>query len=760
MENSVSPESTVTPVSEEITGSAVAVANRVLPWRRTPAATEQFVPLLTSYLQRWPGHETDLIRRAFATASAAHEGQKRKSGEPYILHPIAVASVVADLGLDDVSIAAALLHDAVEDTGLSVEDVESAFGAEVAHLVDGVTKLDRVRFDTKEAQQAATMRKMLVAMASDLRVLLIKLADRLHNMRTIAPLAREKQDRIARETLDIYAPLAMRLGMQDLRQQLEDLAFAALYPNRYAEIDHMVMARTPEQFALMDEVLAEVRTQLDRMGIEAEVSGRHKHLWSIYEKMVVKGKDFNEIFDLMGIRILVDSIRDCYAALGSIHAMWRPVQGRFKDYIAMPKFNLYQSLHTTVVLPSGVTVEVQIRTEEMHHRAEFGIAAHWRYKDSEETSSLDIPWLDRIVDWQKDTSDPSEFMETLRVDLEHDEVFVFTPKGDVVTLPVGATPIDFAYSIHTDIGHSTIGAKVNGRLMPLDHELQSGDTVEVFTSRLESAGPSRDWLTMAITPRARNKIRQWFARERREDAIENGRDELMDAMRREGLPAAKLLNSDAMSEVLTSLNHTDLDALLAAIGAHHVSPRTVVQKLSRELQEGGPVEQLAAPAVQNRTSERRPEAGVHVDGVDDLMVRIARCCNPVPGDDILGFVTRGRGVSVHRSDCANAVALSTAQGGRVVDVEWDDSFTGSYTVAVTARALDRPRLLEDISRVIADHHVNILSAQTVTGSDGVSVLGFEFEMMDPSHLDSLLRTIKAVPSVFEAFRAMPGSGHK
>jgi len=713
------------------------------------------VPLLRRYQERWPRRDTDLIRRAYHVAAAAHESQRRKSGEPYILHPVAVAMVVADLGLDDVTIAAALLHDAAEDTALSIDDIESSFGSEVASIVDGCTKVDRLKFDTKEDQQSASMRKMLVAVAKDLRVLLIKLSDRLHNMKTLGALRPEKQERIARETLDIYAPLANRLGMQDMRQQLEDLAFAVLYPNRYAEIDKLVADRATAQEQFVTDVLGEVRRQLDSMGVRASVTGRRKHLWSIYEKMIVKGRSFDEIFDLVGIRVIVESVRDCYAALGSIHATWKPVQGRFKDYIAMPKYNLYQSLHTTVVGPRGSTLEVQIRTEEMHHRAEFGVAAHWRYKDVH-ANAADIPWLNRIIDWQAETDDPSEFMETLKVDLDADEVFVFTPKGNVVTLPVTATPIDFAYSIHTDVGHATIGARVNGRLVPLNRELQSGDTVEIFTSKVPGAGPSLDWLGMVVTPRARNKIRQWFARERRVDAIEAGRDEILDALRREGLPAQKLIGSAALAEVGAAMNYLDLDALYAAVGEHHVSGKGLVQRLARQFDQGGGEERRPTPPAQRRRSRRTTESGVHVEGMDDIVVRVARCCTPVPGDEIIGFVTRGRGVSVHRSDCANAVSLAESQGGRLVDVEWDQGFHGSYVVSIEVKALDRARLLQDVSSVLSDNHVNILSSTSVTGADQVSLMRFEFELFDPSHLSSLLAAIRKVPSVYEVHRELPG----
>ncbi|HEX4976335.1 MAG TPA: bifunctional (p)ppGpp synthetase/guanosine-3',5'-bis(diphosphate) 3'-pyrophosphohydrolase, partial [Nocardioides sp.] len=515
-----------------------STVDRVLPWRRSsPPPAEELAPLLSAYRDRHGrSARTELITRAYLTASAAHDGQIRKTGEAYIHHPIAVARIVAHLGLDDVTIAAALLHDAVEDTALTIPEVEAEFGAEVAAIVDGVTKLDRIHFDTKEQQQAATVRKMIVAMSKDLRVLIIKLADRLHNMRTIGGMPHFKQERTARETLDIYAPLAHRLGMSDVRQQLEDLSFAALHPKRFAEIDHMVSTRTPERDLYLHQVIHQVEERLAELRLTAEVTGRPKHLWSIYEKMVVKGREFDDIFDLVGIRVIVDSVKDCYAALGSIHATWKPVPGRFKDYVAMPKFNLYQSLHTTVVGPQGKPLEVQIRTREMHARAERGVAAHWQYKAGEAPHDDDLAWLSRIVDWQEESTDPDEFMKNLKVDLEQDEVFAFTPKGRVITLPKGATPIDFAYAVHTEVGHTCIGAKVNGRLVPLHTELGSGDTVDIVTSKVEGAGPSRDWLQVVVSPRARNKIRQWFSRERREDAIETGREDLVKALRRENVP--------------------------------------------------------------------------------------------------------------------------------------------------------------------------------------------------------------------------------
>ncbi len=622
--------------------------DRVLPWRRNerPPADE-VAPLLDAYRARHPKASTALITQAYLTSAEAHRGQSRRSGEPYIQHPLAVARIVADLGLDDVTVAAALLHDAVEDTGITIADLEADFGRDVTAIVDGVTKLDRIKFDTKEAQQAASMRKMLVAMAKDLRVLIIKLSDRLHNMRTIAAMPEWKQERTARETIDIYAPLAHRLGMQEMRQELEDLSFAAMHPKRYAEIDHMVSTRSPERDIYLTQVLEQVRERLAELRINAEVTGRPKHLYSIYEKMVVKGREFDDIFDLVGIRVIVDSVKDCYAALGSIHATWKPVQGRFKDYVAMPKFNLYQSLHTTVVGPQGKPLEVQIRTWEMHTRAEQGVAAHWQYKDVNGSTAADVTWLNRIIDWQSETSDPDEFMNNLKIDLEQDEVFVFTPKGQVVTLAAGATPIDFAYAIHTEVGHACIGARVNGRLVSLDSKLSSGDSVEIFTSKVEGAGPSRDWLHIVATPRAASKIRHWFSRERREDAVELGRDELTKALRREGLPVQKIAQGSLLHDVARELNYVDLDALYAAVGESHVSGKAIaarVAKIMREVDPSNEEDEILPTTVRSQRrpgSRKRPAAGVHVEGLDDLMVRLSRCCTPVPGDEILGFVTRG-----------------------------------------------------------------------------------------------------------------------
>ena len=712
--------------------------------------------VLAEVSQRRPGEDVDIILRAARTAASAHADQYRQSGEPYLTHPLAVAGIVAELGLDASTVAAALLHDAVEDTGLTLEGIEVEFGPVVARVVDGVTKLDRLQFDSKEAQQAATIRKMLVAMANDWRVLLIKLADRLHNMRTLGVMPDWKQRRIAQETLDIYAPLAHRLGIQQVKWQLEDLAFATLHPKRYAEIDQMVVARAPQREEYLARVLVAVRERLATHGIEAEVTGRPKHLWSIYEKMVVRGKEFDDIHDLVGIRVVVADDKDCWASLGSIHAIWAPVQGRFKDYINTPKFNLYQSLHTTVIGPEGKPIEVQIRTHEMHRRAEYGIAAHWGYKAGD--ASSEMAWLQRIVDVEQGTTDPVEFLQALKLDLEQDEVYVFTPKGKVIALAARATPVDFAYAIHTEVGHRCIGARVNGRLVPLETRLTSADTVEIVTSKSQVAGPSRDWLQFVASPRARNKIRQWFSRERREDTIEGGREELVKILRREGMPLREILASSALQQVCQALNLSDPEALFAAIGEHRVSVQSVLQRLSRELQ-GGEPEQLPTTATRGVRRSRiggRQGAGVYVEGLDDLMVHLARCCTPVPGDQIMGFVTQGRGVSVHRTDCSNAMALQRQSTERLIEVEWDRAADGVFVATIEVLAFDRSRLLSDVSRVVSEHHLNIVAARTATTSDRVSRMAFDVELADPAHLHSLIASLKHLDGVFDAYRQIPG----
>ncbi|MEM7341989.1 MAG: bifunctional (p)ppGpp synthetase/guanosine-3',5'-bis(diphosphate) 3'-pyrophosphohydrolase [Actinomycetota bacterium] len=759
----------------------MVTVERVLPWRRERRQTEDHIaPLVERYTGPDAERQIDVVARAYRMAAKAHSGQRRRSGEPYISHPLAVARIVADLGLDEVSVASALLHDAVEDTRIELEDIQRAFGSDIAAIVDGLTKLDRVRFDSKEAQQAASFRKMIVAMAKDIRVLIIKLCDRLHNLRTIAALPAWKQARIAQETLDIYAPLAHRLGMQEVKMQLEDLSFAALHPKFYAEIEHMVAIRAPERETYLTQVLEDVRSRVDEMGISAEVLGRDKHLYSIHEKMVQKGKEFNEIHDLVGIRVLVQTVRDCYAALGSIHATWKPVPGRFKDYVAMPKFNLYQSLHTTVIGPQGKAIEVQIRTHEMHERAETGVASHYTYKDTDNgDSDVDMPWLSRIVDWEKDTSDPGEFLDNLRIDLEQEEVFVFTPQGAVMTLPAGSTPIDFAYAIHTDVGHRCVGAKVDGRLVPLSEPLHSGETVEIFTSKVEGAGPSRDWLKFVSSHRASSKIRQWFSRERREDAIKQGKLELDRALRREGVSKADLARTAraaggsgangngsvrTLDRIAEGMNFADIDSLYAAIGEGQVSPESAAGRIAKELSTLAAGADTAVPVApeppmppRNRGRRDAAAAGVQVEGFDDVFVRLSRCCTPVPGDDIMGFVTRGRGVSVHRLDCSNAESLASAQADRLIEVEWaDDSQPDNYVVSLEVRAYDRSHLLADVYTAVSDQHINVLSSSSSTSEDRIAKLLFDFEIVDLAHLDWLIRSIRQVDGVYDVFRSVSG----
>jgi len=716
---------------------------------------ELLAPVLAAFSRSRPLDSTAGISLAARLSANAHAGQQRHSGEPYISHPVTVAGIVADLGLDEATIIGALLHDAVEDTGVTLDVIASQFGTQVANIVDGVTKLDRLAFDSKEAQQAATIRKMLIAMASDWRVLLIKLADRLHNMRTIAVMPEWKQRRTAQETLDVYAPLAHRLGVQQVKWQLEDLAFATLHPKRYAEIEQMVAARSPEREAIVAEVITLLKDRLGAFAIEADVRGRGKHLWSIYEKMVVRGKEFDEIFDLVGLRVVVDHEKDCWAVLGVIHALWPPVQGRFKDYINSPKFNLYQSLHTTVIGPNGRPVEVQVRTQEMHARAEYGIAAHWGYKE-ESTSKDEVAWMQRISDVDLEISDPVQFLDTLKLDLEQDEVYVFTPKGRVISLPPKSTPVDFAYAVHTEVGHHCIGAKVNGRLVPLDTTLVSADSVEIFTSKSTEAGPSQDWLSIVASSRARNKIRQWFSRERRDDALESGREDLIKALRRESMPVQTTLKSLAMLEVVTEMSLNDLDSLFVAIGESQISAQSVVQRLSRGLRGDG-VEQMPTTATSSTRAPRRDAPGVYVEGLDDVMIHLARCCTPVPGDQIIGFVTQGRGISVHRTDCSNSTALSVRSRERVIEVEWDASSDSIFRVTLEVMAFDRSHLLSDVSQIVSEHHLNIVGARTATTADRVSRMTFDIELADPVHLESLIYSLKRLDGVFDAYRQLPGA---
>jgi GTP pyrophosphokinase len=723
--------------------------------KTTPPA--ELAPMLKTLRAHHPKADTRLVVRAYEVAERCHRGQLRRSGDPYISHPLAVATIVAELGMEPPTLCAALLHDTVEDTTLSLAEVSREFGEEVGRLVDGVTKLDKVRYG--ESAEAETIRKMVVAMARDPKVLIVKLADRLHNIRTVSWLPPDKQQRISKQTLEIYAPLAHRLGMNAIKWELEDLSFATLYPKRYDEIVRLVAERAPSRDTYLAGVTERVLTELRNAKIKTTVTGRPKHYYSIYQKMIVRGRDFDDIYDLVGLRITVENERDCYAALGVIHTMWSPVPGRFKDYIAMPKFNLYQSLHTTVIGPQGKPVEVQIRTAQMHRRAEYGIAAHWKYKEESATSNQDMTWLKQLVDWQRETQDPGEFLDSLRFDLHAQEVFVFTPKGDVIALPASATPVDFAYAVHTEVGHRCIGARVNGRLVPLESMLDNGDVVEVFTSKSEAAGPSRDWLSFVKSPRARNKIRQWFARERREDAIDEGKDSISRAMRKAALPLQRLMGGDALVNVARDLQFNDVAALYAAVGEGHVSAQTVVQRLVAAL--GGPdgaVDDIAETETATRVGTRpRPagDPGVVVKGEADVWTKLARCCTPVPGDEIVGFVTRGHGVSVHRSDCSNVLSLSK-NPERLLEVEWAPTAGSVFLVAIQVEALDRSRLLADVTRVLSDAHVNILSASVTTSRDRVAVSKFTFEMGDPKHLGHLLRVVRGVEGVYDAYRVTSG----
>ena len=729
-----------------------AVLKKVRPAR--PDGAAPFDSLVRELKSRRPKADIRLLDRAFELASKAHEGQMRRSGDPFITHPLGVATILAELGLDEETVAAALLHDAVEDTDLSLAEVEKEMGFQVAALIDGVTKLDKIRYRSAEQTRAENLRKMIVATARDVRVILIKIADRLHNMRTLAPLAPAKREVIARETLEIYAPLAHRLGMYAIKWEMEDLALKTLHPKRFEEIEALVQHRQPERERALEEVSKEIAGKLHDVKIKAEVSGRPKHLYSIYEKIVLGGKQFNEIFDLVGVRVVVENVKDCYAALGALHTLYTPVPGRFKDYIAMPKFNMYQSLHTTVMGRTGRPVEIQIRTRDMHRAAESGIAAHWIYKEQRrgKVPEEEIAWLQRMMDWQKESADPKEFMESLKIDLYSDEVFVFTPKGDVIALARGATPLDFAYAIHTEVGHRTVGGRVNGRLVPLSHELTSGDSVEIITSK-GPASPSRDWLQIVGTPRARNKIRQWFARERREDALAQGRDSLVSAMRKHGLPVDKITKGPVLPQVAADLHYPDLESMHVAIGEGHLSSQSVTTRVIRMFE---PVpDELPEVEVTPRKRPARRGKGVIVEGMDDLLVRLARCCTPVPGDKIVGFLTRGRGVSVHRDDCPNAKVLSDTDQNRMIDVWWDDRQQGTFVVTIQIEALDRTKLLRDVTTAISDHGIQIVSSSTRAGKDGIATLGFTFELADPSHLEHLIQSIKGIDSVFDAYRVVP-----
>jgi GTP pyrophosphokinase len=710
-------------------------------------------PLVAEVRSHYPTVRVDEIERAYVIARKAHEGQKRKSGEEYITHPVAVSMILAELGLNEETIIASLLHDTVEDTPYSLEQLREDFGLEISNLVDGVTKLDKLTYGP--SAEAETVRKMVVAMSRDIRVLVIKLADRLHNARTWKFVSSDSAQRKARETLDIYAPLAHRLGMNAIKWELEDLAFEVLEPKKFEEISRLVAERSPSRDALTAEVIETVQSDLAKDSIEASVTGRKKHFYSVYQKMVVRGREFNDIYDLVGIRVLVNDVRDCYAVLGSIHARWSPVPGRFKDYIAMPKFNLYQSLHTTVIGPTGKAIEIQIRTFDMHARAEFGIAAHWKYKQGNETepSSPEMLWLRQLHEWQKETEDPSEFLEALRFDLGSPEVFVFTPKGSVIALPGGSTPVDFAYTVHTDVGNRCAGAKVNGRLVPLETKLVNGDVVEVVTNKSDSASPSRDWLNFVKSPRARSKIKAWFSKERREEAIDAGRESIARQMRKAGLPLQKIFAGQSLLELAHDMHYSDISALYSAVGDGHVSAASVIEKLvaATGVEDSHPEPSLEVIPTGTPTAKRSSNA-IEVEGVADVLVKLARCCTPVPGDEIMGFVTRGSGISVHREDCVNAGDLHKFQSDRVVKVKWLAGAISTFLVNIQVEALDRSRLLADVTRTLSEQQVNILSAAVSTSKDRTAISKFTFEMADATHLDSVLAAVRHIEGVYDVYR--------
>ncbi len=728
---------------------------------RTKPVSPVLMPLLRTVKASNPQEDFSVIERAFAVADKYHTGQKRKSGDPYITHPVAVTTILAELGASGATLIAGLLHDTVEDTDYSLAELTEDFGQEVADLVDGVTKLDKVTYG--EQAQAETVRKMVIAMAKDIRVLVIKLADRLHNARTWRFVSPESSARKAKETLEIFAPLAHRLGINTIKWELEDLSFAALEPRIYDEIVRMVGDRTPERERQLQEIRTGVMEELSSSNISCDVTGRPKHYYSIYQKMILRDKEFDEIYDLLAIRVLVDSVRDCYAALGAIHEVWKPLPGRFKDYIAVPKFNTYQSLHTAVIGPSGRPVEVQIRTHEMHQKAEYGIAAHWKYKAAArgesqsgelrtEDSADTLKWLQSLMSWQSETKDSSEFLDSLRYEVNAQEVFVFTPAGDVLSLPSGSTPVDFAYAIHTQVGEHTIGARVNGKLVPLSSKLNHGDRVEILTTRAEDAGPSEDWLKFVASPRARTKIRHFLTKERREEAIEKGKDNLTRSMRRHSLPLQKLLTSKLLLSVAEEHHKDDVAALYEAVGEGQIKAQDVIDRLvdllggqigtEEDLEEEAPITTHARP--------KFADSGVIVEGADGVYTKLARCCTPVPPDDIIGIVTRGHGISVHRSDCPN---MRHAQDDpRRIQVRWAPTKSSVFLVEIQIEALDRKSLLSDVTRVLSESHVNILSANVHTNVSRLAISRFSFEMGDPRYLDHVLNTVRGIDGVYDVYR--------
>ncbi len=736
---------------------------------RGRSSIPEIEPLIRAVKAHHPRANTAEIERAYRTAAKWHEGQKRKSGESYVTHPVAVATILAEIGMTPPTLVAALLHDTVEDTGYTLDALSEEFGPEIAAMVDGVTKLDRIRYGA--SAQSETLRKMIVAMSRDIRVLLIKLGDRLHNARTWKYVASESAKGKARETLEIYAPLAHRLGMNTIKWELEELSFQTLYPDIYEEIDRLVGERAPEREVYLSDVIGQLEEDLRHARIKGTVSGRPKHHYSIYQKMIVRGKQFDEIYDLVAVRVLVDSVKDCYAVLGAAHARWNPIPGRFKDYIAMPKFNLYQSLHTTVVGPGGRPVELQIRTREMHERAEFGVAAHWRYKQSAATSQAEpdrmspkeqMDWVRLLVEMEKETGDPEEFLDSLRYEIAGDEVYVFTPRGQVIVLPPGSTPVDFAYAVHTEVGHGTVGARVNGRLVALDTKLESGDSVEVITAQQGKGAPSQDWLKFVASSRAKSKIKSWFQRERREEMIDLGRDHIAKAMKKQNLPLQRLMTHSAVLSIATNMGLKDISALYAAVGENHVSAQHVVNQLVEVLGGDAGTEETLSEAVTPGLTPTSPhassqDAAVIVSGLssNEVWVKLARCCKPVPGDSIVGFVTRGEGVSIHQESCVNAQHLIETSPERMIEVQWDANQTGSqYLVEVETKALNRPGLLNELSRVFSDHRVDIVSGSMASSSDQIATARFTFGLPGVGYLDQVLSALRRVDGVFEASRVL------
>ncbi len=710
------------------------------------------------------------VEEAFVYACVHHADQRRRSGEDFIIHPVGVAKICAGMRLDTETLCAALLHDTVEDTSASLEEVRASFGEEIAGLVDGVTKLTGLTFQSRDEAQAENYRKMMVAMASDIRVILIKLADRLHNMRTIAAMPKQKQIDKARETLDIYAPIAHRLGIHAIKWELEDLAFQALHPRKYNDIKGLVAQQRAERERYVNQAGDYLAKELDELGIEAEISGRAKHFYSIYSKMTKKGREFNEIYDLTAMRVIVGSVKDCYGAVGVIHSLWKPLPGRFKDHIAMPKFNMYQSLHTTVIGPEGRPLEIQIRTREMHDLAEFGIAAHWMYKEtgsrrtaSAQDSDGKLKWLRSLLDWQQELSDPSDFMESLKVDLFEDEVFVFTPKGEVKSLAAGATPLDFAYEIHTDVGHRCVGSKVNGKIVPLSYQLRSGDIVEVLTSKRER-GPSRDWLALVRTTRARNKIKAWFKAESRKDTEHTGRELLQDHLKKQGLPAQRLVGSPLLADVIREMGFRKGEDFYIALGGAKISAKVVVNKMMQRLKQGEAAESeptatddlLQTGRRRTRPTTSSARYGIVVEGIDEVMLRLAKCCRPVPGDPIVGYISLGRGITIHREDCPNVVVLKK-DPDRFTAVSWDGDAETSFRVEIEVDGWDRHRLLEDMSRTFAEAGINILEARCTVNHPMVKNR-FVVEVGDTRTLDQAINRLRNIDAVFDAYRVTPGAG--